>query len=404
MAHYCAFAVAALCSGACVDLAKPEAVAKCAAVGNCVNGGLSDAEGMGPRDASGAEPVKPAGPDGAPAISPEAGAADQVALPDLRPADLTDPGVEVRQPGDLATAGDAAPEGPLVPPDDARVADRAGDEPTPDLGHGNEAAPDQSPPLADARPEPGAEVGREVAPELGAEPGREAGPESGPEVGPEAGPEPGPEAGPEPGPEAGPEAAGKCPVGGICDDFEDGNFSANPAWTAPSGFGVTTDGTKVLAYTGSSTPAIATVGGAATAMTIKAKVKATAFGGTSNSYRVGVFGRVSSQGSPSTWYGLTITGDGSLRLQVTDSTPSGCSAVAGASQVNAWYVLTLVVSGTVASTTLQGTLTDETGGNAKTIGPCTISGGFAAGWAGVGVRGGGTQGEFDEVQITDITP
>jgi hypothetical protein len=62
------------------------------------------------------------------------------------------------------------------------------------------------------------------------------------------------------------------------------------------------------------------------------------------------------------------------------------------------------VGGTVAATTLQGTLTDEAGGNAKSIGPCNIADGLAAGWPGVGVRGGGTQSEFDDVQITNITP
>jgi hypothetical protein len=44
------------------------------------------------------------------------------------------------------------------------------------------------------------------------------------------------------------------------------------------------------------------------------------------------------------------------------------------------------------------------GGNAKTIGPCTVANGLAVGWTGVGVRGAGTQGEWDDVQITGITP
>jgi hypothetical protein len=397
--HHCLVAIAALAGGGCVDLAKPEAVAECAALGSCSNGALRDANAVGWRDASGAEPTMPGGYDGAIVIPLDARVADlAAALPDLRPADRAGRGEEVGQPGDLATPGEVAPEGPLVLGPDAAAPDAASEAAKPDLVPENapDAAPDEKPLLADVRPEPGAETGREAAAEPGAEPG--------PEAGPEAGPEPGPEAGPETGPEAGPEVAGKCPAGGICDDFEDGNFSANPIWTAPGGFAVLTEGTKVLAYTGGATPAIATVGGIATAMTIKAKVKATAFGSSSNSYRVGVFGRVSSQSSPSTWYGLTITGDGSLRLQVTDSTPSGCSAIAGAAQLETWYVLTLVVGGTVASTTLQGTLTDAAGGNAKTIGPCTISGGLAAGWAGVGIRGSNTQGEFDEVQISDITP
>jgi len=88
----------------------------------------------------------------------------------------------------------------------------------------------------------------------------------------------------------------------------------------------------------------------------------------------------------------------------TDSTPSGCGAIDGAAAAGTWYILTLKVSGTVASTTLQGTLSDAAGGNVKTIGPCTATNGLAAGWAGVGVRGGGTQGEWDDVQITGIMP
>jgi hypothetical protein len=172
----------------------------------------------------------------------------------------------------------------------------------------------------------------------------------------------------------------------------------------PGGFGIATDGSKVLAYTGTDTPAVALVGSKATNLTIRAKVKATAFGGTSNSYRAGVFARANSQGTPSAWYAFTITGDGSLRLQATDSTPSGCSAINDAAVAGTWYVLTLTVGGTVASTTLQGTLTDLAGGNAKTIGPCTVTNGLAAGWAGVGVRGGGTQGEWDDVQVSGISP
>jgi hypothetical protein len=252
----------------------------------------------------------------------------------------------------------------------------------------------------------GAEPGPEAAPDQAAERTATPGPETGAERGPEAGPEAGRGFGPETGPEAGPEASGgpRCPTGDLCDDFEDGNLTANPTWTAPAGFTVTTDGSKVLAYTGNSSPAIASLGGAATALTIKAMVKATTFGGTSNSYRVGVFGRIDSQVAPSTWYGLTVTGDGSLRLQVTDSTPSGCGALAGVAVPGTWYVLTLGVSGTVASTTLQGTLTDVAGGNVKTIGPCTIAGGLAAGFAGVGIRGANTQGEFDDVEISNIVP
>jgi hypothetical protein len=219
--HYCLVAIAALASGACVDLVKPEAVAECAAFGSCSNGISRDANAVGWRDASRPEPTPAAGDAGATAIPSDGGVADlAAALPDLQTADLAGAGVEVGQPGDLATPADVVPEGPLVPGPDAAVPDTAGETAMPVLvpEHAPEAVPDEKPPL------------------------------------------------------------------------------------------------------------------------------------------------------------------------------------------DTWYVLTLVVGGTVASTTLQGTLTDAAGGNAKTIGPCTISGGLAAGWAGVGIRGSNTQGEFDEVQISDITP
>jgi len=292
-------------------------------------------------------------------------------------------------------SGEAGPEAPVV----------AGPDPPP----GREVAPEagseaELEPGPEAGPEVGAEVGPDTRLELRPEAGLEDGANS--EPGPEAGPEPTPEPGPEPGPELPPDGGviGPCPPGGICDDFEDGNYTANPAWTAPGGFSVITDGSKVLAYTGNESPAVALLGTRATALTIKARVKATVFGGNSNSYRVGLFARADSQGTPSVWYGLTITGDGSLRLQTTDSTPAGCDAVVGAAVVNTWYVLTLTVGGTVAATTLQGTLSDESGGNVKTIGPCAVTNGLASGWEGVGIRGGGTHGEFDDVQVTGITP
>jgi len=352
---------------ACVDTTVPSAVANCADTSTCTNDST--------RDAAAAADGHRATDDLRPYDSPDvlAPPPSDAAAPD-RAIGLAEAGFDslttepAREPGVEAQA--------VVEPEPQRV---------PDAGRG---------------PEPGPEAGSR--PESG--PGPEAGP--GVDFGLEVGPGPGPESGPEPGAEPPRDGAvvGSCPAGGICDDFEDGDYSANPTWTVPANFAVASDGSKVLSYTGSATPAIATIGKAATALTIQARVKITVFGGTSNSYRLGVFARVNSQTAPSVWYGLTITGDGSLRLQATDSTPSGCGAVAGAAAANTWYILTLTVSGTVSATTLQGTLTDETGGNARSIGPCSVSNGLAAGWPGVGVRGAGTQGEFDDVKITGITP
>lgn len=363
-----------LCCNACVDITKPASISACAQAGNCTDDINKDAASTTERDAA-VPDTRPLGSPDATPPPPEAPGADQSVVPSDGARDAGGP-----EPG-----GERGPETPFV----------VGPEPQQGAEVSNEPGA-----------EPAAESGRELAPELVAD----SGPEPAVEPGVEARPEPGAESGPEPGPEAGPEAprdagtVGTCPSGAICDDFQDGNYTANPVWTTPGGFAVSTDGSKVLAYTGTDTPAVAFVGGQVTNLTITAKVKATAFGGNSNSYRVGVFARANSQGTPSAWYALTITGDGSLRLQATDSTPSGCNAVTGAAVVGTWYILTMTVGGTVASTTLQGTLTDAAGGNAKTIGPCTIANGLAAGWAGLGVRGGGTQGEWDDVRITGITP
>lgn len=396
-----AMAAIVWCNVACVNTTKPPAVAACAARGNCSDHAEQDSGAASAKDASAADknlpittdaPSAPT-PDGAPdlpRIAVESGQADA-------PVDSTRelgilPVAEVGR--DLGMDGERKLDAPGVPGFDG------GSEATRDLLP--ETGVDCEPDLAT--------ISRETGPEAGAEPGPEPSAEPGPEPGPELGTEPGPEPGPEPKPEPGPEPArdggvvNNCPAGGVCDNFEDGDFSANPIWTTPANFAIVPDGSSVLAYTGSSTPAIATVGSSATALTIKARVKATAFGGNANSYRVGVFARVNSRGTPSMWYGLTITGDGSLRLQVTDSTPLGCDAVAAAAVPNTWYVLSLTVGGTVPATTLQGTLTDESGGNAKSIGPCSIGGGLAPGWTGVGVRGSGTRGEFDDVQITNMTP
>jgi hypothetical protein len=351
---------------ACVNTTKPSAVALCAATNSCTDHVSRDADGAGTRDALAADQAQAGTRDGAFPPPADAGERDVPgAVADATRADVVGA-------ADLVTSRDSPRE----------IAPGSDDVPVGGDDVGVEAMPDRPP-----------EIGPEATRDRffpGAEPASEPRPE------------PGPEPAPEPPPDAG--SIASCPSGGICDDFEDGNCTATPAWTVPGGFAVSTDGSKVLAYTGTDSPAVALVGSKATALTIKAKVKATAFGGTSNSYRVGVFARANSQGTPSAWYGFTITGDGSLRLQVTDSTPSGCSAVDLAAVAGTWYILTLTVSGTVASTTLQGTFTDVSGGNTKIVGPCTITNGLAAGWAGVGVRGGGTQGEWDDVQITGITP
>jgi hypothetical protein len=397
MVHYWHLAMAAfvLCNVACVNTTKPAAVAVCAAHGNCSDRTEEDSGAVTAKDTPVADKNPPGATDALPSPIADGGMADSPwSGPESGQVDMrVDPAQEV---------------GPSPGAEAGRDLETDGGVPSPEAGP--EALGDLVPDLgADSVPD-SATFGSEPGAESGPEPGPEPGAESGPEPGPEPGAEPGPEPGAEPGPEPGPEAAldggivSICPAGGICDNFEDGDCTMNPAWTTPTNFAVVLDGSSVLAYTGSSTPAIATVGSSVTAMTIKARVKATAFGGTANSYRVGVFGRVNSQATPSTWYGLTITGDGSLRLQATDSTPAGCAAVSGVAVPNTWYVLTLSVGGTVLATTLQGTLTDENGGNAKSIGPCSVAGGLAPGWPGVGVRGGGTRGEFDDVQITNITP
>jgi hypothetical protein len=394
---YLAIVVSSLSGLACVNIEKPAAVAACSALGNCSDHVKADS-GVAGADSLAADENPPTTTDALPAPINDGAAADtRLAFLDLAQADAgVDPVQEVglllvaEVGGDLGMDGETRFDVPGAP------GFEAGPEATRDLAF--EAGAESSPDLATPGPETGPELGQPSGPEPGSEPGAESGPEPGPESGAEPGPEPGPEAAPDGG------VVKACPAGGICDNFEDGDFSVNPVWTTPANFSVVPDGTFVLAYAGSSTPAIATVGSSATALTIKARVKVMAFGGGSNSYRAGVFARVNSQVAPSAWYGFTITGDGSLRLQVTDSTPSGCAAVTGAAVANTWYVLSLTVAGTVAATTLQGTLTDENGGNAKTIGPCNIAGGLAPGWPGVGVRGGGTRGEFDDVEITNITP
>jgi hypothetical protein len=359
----------------CVNTSKPVSVQKCSVAGNCSDDVKADAAVM----------------DSAAAAVPDA---RSMGSPDLMVSSPPDgPGPEQATSAEEVGADSAAIElAGEVGPEASAVG-------APEPQAGREVAPETA---AEANPEAGAESSPEAGPESGPEIGLETGPETGPEAGPEAVPEPSPEPGPELPPDGG--VIGPCPPGGICDDFEDGNYTSNPAWTAPGGFSVTTDGSKVLAYTGTASPAVALLGTRATALTIKARVKATVFGGNSNSYRVGLFARADSQGTPSVWYSLAIAGDGSFRLQSTDSTPAGCNAIAGAAVANTWYVLTLTVGGTVAATTLQGTLSDDTGGNVKTIGPCAVAAGLASGWEGVGIRGGGTHGEFDDVQVTGITP
>jgi hypothetical protein len=157
---------------------------------------------------------------------------------------------------------------------------------------------------------------------------------------------------------AGTGGASICPGFVFCDDFEDGNITATPAWiSTPSAFSVVDDGAnKVLkkvameawAYGSSATW---------TDMTVQARVKVLDFGGTSSTNCGGLVARW--QGSSTPNYLAALCANGSVGVykdgELVDET-NGTKAMSIVA--NTWYLVSLKVSGVPGNVTLTLSIDD----------------------------------------------
>jgi pectate lyase len=175
----------------------------------------------------------------------------------------------------------------------------------------------------------------------------------------------------------------------LCDDFEDGNTTG---WTVRSGtWSLASDGSSVYKQGSNVTPAESSVGSAAWAdQTVEARVKVLQFGGTSSSYRVGVYARYQDSNN---FYAVVLRGDG--RLEVRKKSSTLATAIDVNAVVNTWYTLKIKVSGSAGNVTVQGFLN---GVLQQTVTDSSTT--VASGSAAVATFGGNTQAHFDDVRVS----
>lgn len=182
----------------------------------------------------------------------------------------------------------------------------------------------------------------------------------------------------------------------LCDDFEDGNFTANPAWIAtPSAFNVTSDGSKVLTQQASS-EAWAYAGNIGwTDVTIQARVKVTNFGGTSSSYCGGLIARWQGSSNPNYQANLCANGtvgiykDGGLVDETNGTKNVGIVA-------NTWYTLKFKVAGAPGKVALTLTINDM---QAISITDSDTSASVSSGYVGLGTKKTLTI-EYDDIKVS----
>ena len=180
----------------------------------------------------------------------------------------------------------------------------------------------------------------------------------------------------------------------FCDDFEDHNANG---WTKSGGTWTVVDDGGDWVYEGGDASEEAYAGDAAwTNQTVEANVKVIGFGGTGDSYRVGIVARRS---GASSFYVFALGADGNLTLRKSTSTPSGSSGTCGALpagiSATAWFTLKMTVSGAAGAvqirTYLNGALKHDC---------LTTSSTVASGQAGVLTYGSNTVAHFDDVSVT----
>ncbi|GIH03122.1 hypothetical protein Rhe02_11890 [Rhizocola hellebori] len=171
----------------------------------------------------------------------------------------------------------------------------------------------------------------------------------------------------------------------FADDFEDGNSTG---WTTSGGtWSVTTDGSRVLSQTGTSSDARARAGSSSwTNYTVTARVKPTAFNGSSRF--VAVLARAQSNTS---YYYLTLRSTNTIELKKLVGGSSTTLATGSFTvTTGTWYTVALSVAGS--------SLTGLVNGTARLSAVDTQ---FASG--GIGVATYFASASFDDVSISDGT-
>jgi hypothetical protein len=179
----------------------------------------------------------------------------------------------------------------------------------------------------------------------------------------------------------------------FCDDFEDGNASG---WLPSGGtWTVTTDGSFV--YQGGNGSFQSTAGSTAwTDVSLVAKMKVIAFGGSSASYRAGLVARYNGSAN---YYVVALDATGNLVLLRGMSAISGatgtCGAQAVGATVGAWHTLRLDVTGPAGNVTLKTYFDGALEQSCVTTSTTSASGEIA-----LVTNGSGTTASFDDVRVT----
>ena len=167
------------------------------------------------------------------------------------------------------------------------------------------------------------------------------------------------------------------------DDFEDG---ATSKWVASGGtWSIVTDGTKAYAQTAAGTGSTVILSAAGsttwTDQVVEARVKITAFGGSSTSYFAAIYARFNG----TDYYSLCLRSDGKLVIRK-DKTSLSNAADASITE-STWYTVKFSVVGSTLNGYLNGTLLATATDSSLTSG-------------GIAVSTVNTTAEFDDIQVT----
>jgi hypothetical protein len=182
----------------------------------------------------------------------------------------------------------------------------------------------------------------------------------------------------------------------LCDDFEDRNLTANPAWIAtPSAYTVTNDGSNVLTqrFSGEAWAYAGEIGW--TNVTIEARVKVTNFGGTSSSYCGGLIARWRGSSNPN--YQANLCANGTVGIYkdggpIDESTGTKNVGIVA----NTWYTLKFKVAGAAGKVALSLSVNEV---QAISITDTDTSAAVESGYVALGSKKTLTM-EFDDVKVS----
>jgi len=167
------------------------------------------------------------------------------------------------------------------------------------------------------------------------------------------------------------------------DDFEDG---ATDKWVASGGsWSIVTDGTKTYAQTATGTGSTVILSAAGSTswvdQVVEARVKVTAFGGSSTSYYAAIYARFNG----TDYYSLCLRSDGKFVIRKDKTSLS--NAVDASISAGTWYTVKFSVVGSTLSGYLNGTQLVTTTDSSLTSG-------------GIAVSTVNATAEFDDIKVT----